>query len=63
MATHAIRTVSLDEVLTEPRYFPIHVDFSRDRLVLVETGRSRLRRFLSSMEDFRWRTVRQPKFG
>ena len=42
MATHAIRTVSLDEVLAEPRYFPIHVDFSRDRLVLVETGRNRL---------------------
>jgi hypothetical protein len=42
MATHAIPTFSLDEVLAEPRYFPVRADFARDRLVFVETGRTRL---------------------
>ena len=30
------------EILADPRYFPVHVDFERDCLTLVETGRVRL---------------------
>lgn len=32
----------LEELLEKPRYFPIHVDFAHDRLVLLETTRKRL---------------------
>ena len=32
----------IEDILADPRYFPVHIDFERDRLTLVETSRDRL---------------------
>ena len=42
MATRSIRFASVEEVLTNPGYFPVHIDLAGDRLLFVETSRSRL---------------------
>jgi hypothetical protein len=42
MATRSIRLASVEEVLSDPGYFPVHIDLAGDRLLFVETSRSRL---------------------